>query len=170
MTVIETIYNILSSLFIILILLILFFGQNWQAFRASRQIRQSLKDLKQWRLYGIKQISKLIEPLTSETITEADIKDFNLTSIIDLAIIFFIAFFGKIIGSGGGALLSGYSPIEAVRVGAGMVPRGEVALVVASMGLRYHIFNSYQFSSVVATVLITAFIAPLILKRVFSKK
>ncbi|MHA1775701.1 MAG: DUF1512 family protein [Promethearchaeota archaeon] len=86
MTVIETIYNILSSLFIILILLILFFGQNWQAFRASRQIRQSLKDLKQWRLYGIKQISKLIEPLTSETITEADIKDF-ITELLDYFII-----------------------------------------------------------------------------------
>ena len=101
---------------------------------------------------------------------EADIKDFSLTSIIDLAIIFSIAFFGKIIGSGGGALISGYNPIEATRVGVGMIPRGEVALVVASMGLRYHIFNSYQFSSVVATVLITAFIAPIILKRVFSKK
>lgn len=86
MTVIETIYNILSSLFIILILIILFFGQNWQAFRASRQIRNSLKDMKQRRLYGIKQLSKLIEPSTSETITESDIRDF-INELMDYFIV-----------------------------------------------------------------------------------
>ncbi|WP_457559204.1 DUF1512 family protein [Candidatus Harpocratesius sp.] len=82
MTLIETIYNLLSSLFIILILLILFFGQNWQVFRASRQIRRSLKDLEQWRKYGIKQLIKLIEPLTSETVTEHDIKNF-ISEVLD---------------------------------------------------------------------------------------
>ncbi len=99
---------------------------------------------------------------------EADVKDFTWTSIIDLIIILFIAIGGKLGGSGGGVLAVGYKPIEALRVGVGMVPRGEVALVVAAMALRYNVFNSYQFSSVVATVLITAFLTPIVLKKVFS--
>ncbi len=99
---------------------------------------------------------------------EADIKDFRWASIIDLVIILSIAIFGKLIGSGGGVFILGYKPIEAIRVGVGMIPRGEVALVVAAMALRYNIFNSYQFSSVVATVLITAFLTPIVLKKVFS--
>ncbi len=100
---------------------------------------------------------------------EADVKDFTWTSIIDLVIILFIAIVGKIGGSGGGVLVMGYKPIEALRVGVGMVPRGEVALVVAAMALKYNVFNSYQFSSVVATVLITAFLTPIALKKVFSR-
>ncbi len=101
---------------------------------------------------------------------EADIKDFTWTSTIDLFIILFIAIVGKVAGSGIGVLGAGYKPFEALRVGVGMVPRGEVALVVAAMALRYNVFNSYQFSSVVATVLITAFLTPIVLKKVFSQE
>ena len=101
---------------------------------------------------------------------EADVKDFTWTSTFDLFIILTIAILGKVLGSGGGVLLSGYTTHEALRVGIGMVPRGEVALVVASMALRYKVFNSYQFSSVVATVLITAFLTPFLLKKVFMEK
>ena len=101
---------------------------------------------------------------------EADIKDFTWTSTIDLFIILFIAVVGKVVGSGVGVLGVGYKPFEALRVGVGMVPRGEVALVVAAMALRYNVFNSYQFSSVVATVLITAFLTPIALKKIFSQE
>ncbi len=101
---------------------------------------------------------------------EADVKDFTWASTLDLFIILTIAILGKVLGSGAGVLLSGYTTQEALRVGVGMVPRGEVALVVASMALRYKVFNSYQFSSVVATVLITAFLTPFLLKKVFEDK
>lgn len=101
---------------------------------------------------------------------EADIRDFTWTSIFDLFIILTIAILGKVMGSGLGVFLSGYTYEESLRVGIGMIPRGEVALVVASMALRYKVFNSYQFSSIVATVLITAFLVPVLLKKVFEDK
>lgn len=78
MTVIETLYNFLASVFIILLLISLFFGQNWQEWRAVRQIKHSIKALENWKNYGIKQLILIIEPLSSESLTDQDIKEFIL--------------------------------------------------------------------------------------------
>ncbi|ADN03164.1 cation:proton antiporter [Spirochaeta thermophila] len=75
-----------------------------------------------------------------------------------------IALFTKLIGAGSGALLGGFSPIQALRVGVGMIPRGEVALIVASMAMDRGIFSHVEFSLTVLVVVITALIPPPVLK------
>ena len=86
-------------------------------------------------------------------------------------ILLFLAasFLSKIGGCGSGALLGGMGKWEALRVGVGMMPRGEVALIVASAGLKVGAVGSQLFSMTVVTVFITSLLTPPLLKLVFER-
>ncbi|MGC1122384.1 MAG: cation:proton antiporter [Candidatus Methanofastidiosia archaeon] len=79
-----------------------------------------------------------------------------------------VAVGGKILGSGIMALVGGLSPRDALKVGIGMVPRLEVALIIASMGLTSGVISSLVYSLTVAMVLVTTFITPPLIKLVFK--
>jgi Kef-type K+ transport system membrane component KefB len=55
-------------------------------------------------------------------------------------------------------------------VGAGMIPRGEVGLIFAQMGLDNGVFNQGQFAGATLMVLVTTFIAPPLLKRLLTSR
>jgi Kef-type K+ transport system membrane component KefB len=78
------------------------------------------------------------------------------------------AILGKWLGAGIGARLGGLSSRESVQLGAGMVSRGEVGLIVASVGINEGLVSSNQFSAVVAMVLITTLVTPPILRSLFG--
>lgn len=86
-------------------------------------------------------------------------------------ILLFLAasFLSKVGGCGSGALLGGMGKWGALRVGVGMIPRGEVALILASAGLRVGAVGSQLFSMTVATVFLTSLLTPLLLKLVFER-
>ena len=50
-------------------------------------------------------------------------------------------------------------------VGVGMVPRGEVGLIFAGVGLGAHIITDAQYGSILVVVAITTFLSPVLLKR-----
>ncbi len=79
------------------------------------------------------------------------------------------SFLSKIGGCGSGALLGGMGRWEALRVGVGMMPRGEVALIIASAGLRVGAIGSQLFSMTVVTVFFTSLLTPPLLKLVFGR-
>lgn len=79
-----------------------------------------------------------------------------------------VAITGKIIGAGFGALFSGLSRKEALQVGIGMVSRGEVGLIVASVGIANQIIPPELFAAVVGIVIVTTLITPPLLKAAFS--
>lgn len=70
-----------------------------------------------------------------------------------------------------GKLLAGYAPFwfkgKKLVVGVGMVPRGEVGLIFAQMGLSRGIFDSGLFSAVTLMVMVTTFLAPPLLRYLF---
>ncbi len=72
-----------------------------------------------------------------------------------------------------GKLLSGYTVfqkgINRLVIGAGMIPRGEVGLIFAGMGLTKGIINAQLFSSLVIVVMATTFITPFLLKSLLKK-
>jgi len=70
------------------------------------------------------------------------------------------AIFAKVIGCGGPALLLGFNVKGALRIGVGMVPRGEVALIIAGIGLAMGILDNQLFSIVILLTLISTIIAP----------
>jgi len=88
----------------------------------------------------------------------------NIPIIIIALVLFLVAILGKII-SGLGVLKKG---IKRSVIGIGMIPRGEVGLIFAQVGLTSGVFSSRLFSAVTVMVMLTTFIAPPLLKIFFS--
>lgn len=81
-----------------------------------------------------------------------------------------VAIVTKAIGCGGAARLLGLDTAESVRVGVGMISRGEVGLIVASYGLTHGILGLDVFSASVIVVLATTMVTPPLLRLVFPKR
>ncbi len=83
--------------------------------------------------------------------------------------ILFVAILAKVIGSGLGARWCGFTNQEALRVGVGMISRGEVGLIVAGVGLASGVIGQEVFSIMVIMVLVTTMVTPLLLRLVFPR-
>ncbi|MFO8062570.1 MAG: cation:proton antiporter [bacterium] len=81
----------------------------------------------------------------------------------------FLAVAGKILGSGLGVFASGLTMREAMKVGFGMIPRGEVALVIAAIGFDNALISQSIFNSVVIMILFTSILTPIALKFLYKK-
>ncbi|MFH2021342.1 MAG: cation:proton antiporter [archaeon] len=81
-----------------------------------------------------------------------------------------VAFVSKIIGCSTMGLFARLKPRESLIIGIGMVPRGEVALIIASIGLTNGILTKDQYSVVSAMALLTAFFAPVILTKLIRSE
>jgi Kef-type K+ transport system membrane component KefB len=80
-----------------------------------------------------------------------------------------VAVIGKLIGCGVAALPGGFNLRGAYRIGLGMLPRGEVALIVAGIGLSSGIVGEVVFGVSIMMTLITTIIAPILLVPAFAK-
>jgi Kef-type K+ transport system membrane component KefB len=76
----------------------------------------------------------------------------------------------KIIGAGGGSLLGGFNRTSAMRVGLGMISRGEVGLIIASIGVGYGILSPEVFTVVIFVVLVTTLITPPLVRWSFREE
>lgn len=98
-------------------------------------------------------------------VRQVDLQVFWMIILVSLA-----AIIGKLLGGGLGARLAGYTTHESVQVGAGMVSRGEVGLILASVGLNEGLVDSDLFTVIVAMVIITTLITPPMLRFLFKEK
>jgi Kef-type K+ transport system membrane component KefB len=80
-----------------------------------------------------------------------------------------VAILGKLFGAGLGARMAGFSWLESAQLGAGMVSRGEVGLILASVGLNEGLMTANEFSAVVGMVILTTLFTPLLLRFLFSQ-
>ena len=93
---------------------------------------------------------------------------FRDMSIVTLAIIVTVAaVLTKFIGCGLGAW--GMTKREMAQIGVGMVPRGEVGIVVAQIGLGLGVINAHFFASVLFMAVATTLIAPPLIKYFYSE-
>jgi len=91
----------------------------------------------------------------------------------DLLLVFvlvIVAVASKVLGSGIGARLGGFTSRESLRVGVGMISRGEVGLIVASVGVSAGLIKTELFSIVTLIVLVTTLITPPLLRQAFTTK
>jgi len=79
------------------------------------------------------------------------------------------AIVGKIFGAATGARLGGLPGHEAFQLGAGMVARGEVTLIVAAGGSKAGLLDSGTFSAIVAAVLLSTLVTPPMLRLAFAR-
>jgi Kef-type K+ transport system membrane component KefB len=80
-----------------------------------------------------------------------------------------VAILGKLVGCGLFAWMAGFDRRESLRVGVGMISRGEVGLIVAGYGLAHGIIGNDIFSAMVLMVLVTTMITPILLRFVFPR-
>lgn len=99
-----------------------------------------------------------------------DLREFQLQALLFTITIIIVAITGKWIGSGWGARLGGLSRQESIQLGAGMISRGEVGLIVASVGMREGLVVTEEFSAIIVMVLITTLVTPPILRALFAEK
>ncbi|GAB1158883.1 MULTISPECIES: cation:proton antiporter [Paenibacillus] len=92
------------------------------------------------------------------------------SQILLIVVISLIAIITKWIGGGAGARLTGFDRSSSMAIGAGMISRGEVALIIASTGLTSGLLDPEYFTSVVIMVIITTLVTPPLLKITFARK
>ena len=74
-----------------------------------------------------------------------------------------LAVIGKVAGSGLPALLAGFNRRGSIRIGVGMLPRGEVALIMAGIGVSSGIIDSNLYGVAILMTIVTTALAPPIL-------
>lgn len=91
----------------------------------------------------------------------------DLSLILFAVILTVVAVLTKIGGCGVGAKFGKYKGKDCLRIGVGMISRGEVALIVASKGQVVGLMGTNFLGPIVIVVLITTIITPILLKIVY---
>ncbi len=99
-----------------------------------------------------------------------DISGITVKVLLFAAVLFFMAVITKIIGCGLGARIFKMSRKDSLRVGVGMVARGEVALMVAQKGITSGNINPDILPAIVLCVILAALITPVLLKLAYKEK
>ena len=90
----------------------------------------------------------------------------NIAVIILALVLFVVAIIGKVISGLGAYKLN----VNKLVIGIGMIPRGEVGLIFASMGLVSGVLTKSEYSALTIMVMLTTFIAPPLLYKFFRDK
>jgi Kef-type K+ transport system membrane component KefB len=85
-----------------------------------------------------------------------------------MLLILLVAVVGKVVGCGTAALASGMDWVRSLRIGFGMMSRGEVGLIVTAMGAATGIFGRTEVAVMVTVVLLTTLLTPLALRAAFG--
>lgn len=83
------------------------------------------------------------------------------------ALVTVLAILGKLVGCGLGAYKLGWR--GALQVGVGMVPRGEVGIIVASIGLQLRTISDGLYAVVIVMTLVTTLLTPPVLRLLFAR-
>ena len=94
-----------------------------------------------------------------------DVRELSSPAVLGFGLAYTaISFLAKIVGCGLPSLFFGFNPMGALRIGVGMVPRGEVALIIAGIGISGGYIDKQLFGIVILMTLLTTVIPPPILK------
>lgn len=101
--------------------------------------------------------------------TKVDLSQLGSSAALGmLAVVTLLAIVSKLIGCGLGALSLGKK--SALIIGVGMVPRGEVGIIVASLGQIAGVFTGQLYAVIIAMSLLTSIVAPPVLKLLLTNE
>jgi Kef-type K+ transport system membrane component KefB len=101
---------------------------------------------------------------------QVNLTGINLDVLFLSAIIIIVAIVSKLGGCGLPALVFLKNRSKAMKVGIGMISRGEVGLIVAGIGVTSGALSSNIYSTVILMVAVTTLITPVWLKKVYGKE
>jgi len=124
----------------------------------------------EWNLFPrVAGITEFLAPFFFFTIgSRLNLSVFRGSLLVDAAVISLLAIASKLIGCGLPMIRHGWRQV--LQVGAGMMPRGEVALIVALVGLQSRIVSQSAYAIVVLMTAVTTILAPPILRYLFRQE
>ncbi|MCR5776175.1 MAG: cation:proton antiporter [Lachnospiraceae bacterium] len=100
---------------------------------------------------------------------QTDLKTVDMTLMTFSIAFVLVGLLGKIIGCGLVARLLKYNISDSLKIGVGMMTRGEVALIVSQRGFKAGIIDSQYFTAVILLIVISSILTPIVLKSLYSK-
>ena len=92
------------------------------------------------------------------------------TSMLLFSVLFVVvALAGKIIGCSGISKCLGFNMPDSLKIGIGMMTRGEVALIITSKGVNLGIIDASYFTAVILLIIVSSVVVPILLKAVYAK-
>ena len=101
---------------------------------------------------------------------QVDLRGINLEVLIIAGIMVSIAISTKLLGCGLPSLIFLKDKSKAMRVGIGMISRGEVGLIVAGVGATSGVVSGDVYTAIIVMVAVTTIITPIWLKKAYSKE
>ena len=101
---------------------------------------------------------------------QVNLTGFNLDVLFLSAIVIVVAIVTKLIGCGLPSILFLKNKSKVMKVGIGMISRGEVGLIVAGIGVTSGALSSNIYTTVIIMVAITTLITPLWLKKAYNRE
>ncbi|WP_317136100.1 cation:proton antiporter [Methanochimaera problematica] len=99
-----------------------------------------------------------------------DVSVMTTGGLVFLIVLTTVAILTKVVGCSIPAILLGYSKKDSLAIGLGMSPRGEVAMIVALMGLNMALIGQDIFVSIIMMSLITTIFTPIVFRNWLYKK
>jgi Kef-type K+ transport system membrane component KefB len=140
------------------------------AFMAGIGIRRARHDVAEEIERGIHTINySILVPLFFISIgLQANLRLLTADVMPFALVITLVAIVSKVIGAGIGSRLGGFDWLDSLRVGVGMISRGEVGLIIASIGISTGVLSPEAFVSIVFVVLVTTLITPPLVRWSFA--
>ena len=101
---------------------------------------------------------------------QVDLRGINLNVLFLAGLIVAIAIITKLIGCGIPSLIFLKDRSKAMKVGIGMISRGEVGLIIAGVGITAGALDKYTYTSIIIIVAATTIITPIWLKTIYKKE
>ncbi len=99
---------------------------------------------------------------------QTNLKTVDMTILAFSIVFVIVGLLGKVIGCGLISKILKYSTSDSLKIGVGMMTRGEVALIVAQRGLKAGIMDSRYFTAVILLIVISSILTPIILKSIYA--
>ena len=100
---------------------------------------------------------------------QTDLKSLDMTIMLFSLGFVAVGLISKVVGCGLMSRLCGYKGRNALKIGVGMMTRGEVALIVSKKGLEVGMMDSKYFTSVILLIVVSSIITPIILNMLYAK-
>ena len=94
----------------------------------------------------------------------------SATVVVLTVLLLVVAILSKMIGCGLGAKICKYTNLQSVKIGIGMISRGEVALIVATKGMSMGLMKDEFFAPLVLVVVATTIVTPILLKLAYKSQ
>lgn len=99
----------------------------------------------------------------------SNVRLISSSGLLLLAGMLVVVIISKLIGAGIGGRIGGMTNRESLQLGSGMIPRGEVVLIIATVGIVEGVIDADIYAAAVVLVILTILLIPPIMRYLFSQ-